>query len=178
MPNDDDVLNVGTYDWDNLTFYSGSTGNISKGEIYLKSWIVPHAGSSFTASINNTIYFIGSNSSGGLCNDEPTAVYGNIDVNKSANRIYLDYTATEPIIVNGNFVIHADNILEMSNETLVVHGNFTDNSTSSVYVYSVTKVRNNATSSGEIRSSKDSGTKGGYLEIDTDFTLNGLIGFG
>jgi len=177
MTNAADVLNVGTNNFDNLTFYSGSTGNISNGAIYLQSWIWPQAGCSFTASTSNTIYFIGSNTAGGLANDAPSTVYGNIDVNKSANYIYIDGSASEPIIVNGDFVIHAGNVLDMQHETLEVHGDFTDDATSSVYLNYSTSTEN-ATPSGDINSLKDSGPRGGYLKIDTDFTLNGLMDVG
>ena len=177
MTNAVDVLNVGADSYDNLTFYSGSTGNISNGAIYLKSWIWPQAGCSFTASTSNTIHFIGSNTAGGLANDAPSTVYGNIDVNKSANYIYIDGSASEPIIVNGDFVIHAGNVLDMQHETLEVHGDFTDDPTSSVYL-NYSKSRGIATPSNETNFKKDSITKGGSLEIDTDFTLNGLLDVG
>ena len=55
MTNAADVLNVGTINYDNLTFYSGSTGNFSAGNANIYSWIALHSGCSFTATTANTV---------------------------------------------------------------------------------------------------------------------------
>ena len=184
MTNAADVLNVGTENLDNLIFYPGSVGNLSAGSIYLKSWIVPMSGCSFTATTGNTIYFTGSNTSGGLGNNEPTAVYGNVDCIKTANRVYLDGGATYPIVVNGTFNVEMGNILEMQDESLIVHGTMIDNATSQIYAYNAVKdgstvcsniSKNEEPSENIVQTPVDSGSKGGYLEIDPAFTLNGLL---
>ncbi|MBE9491534.1 MAG: hypothetical protein IMY70_01500 [Bacteroidetes bacterium] len=173
-----DVLSIS---WSgDLTFYSGSTGNISNGKIYLHKWIVTNSGCSFTASTNNTIYFVGDllSGNGGMANYEPSAVYGNIILTKIVHETQLGASATEPHIVNGNFVINEGSTLVMQDKTLIVHGIFTDHASSKVYVHNTTKDGENSTSSDKGISAVSSEYKGGYLEIDNDFTLTGLLDVG
>jgi len=64
----------------------------------------------------------------------------------------------------------------MYNNTLVIHGVMTDDATSEIYVYDgPVKGKGSNLKSLEDEPSGGGGVKGGYLEIDTDFTLNGLL---
>ncbi len=189
MNNSADVLNLGNdfYDW--LEFLPGSTANLTAGTIKLYGWIIPRAGSNFTATTGHTVILKG-NSGGGPSNFEPTAVYGNIIVDKNAGQIaYIDNLASQPINVSGTFTMNANTIFEMQNETMNVNGVLTDVGTSEIRVYDVTK-DGVSPGSSSIKTSSDqnslsaapapveNGTKGGYLEIDIDFTLNGLMDVG
>ena len=175
MTNAADILNIGASYLDQLNFYSGSTANLSNGVAHIYGWIIPRSGCSFTATTNNTIIFNGI-SGGGPSNFEPTATYGNIEIHKNANQItYIDNSATEPIVVNGNVTIYPNNKFEMQDETMIVHGILTDDAASEIYVYNAKKDGVNGASSGKGISAGGSGAKGGYLEIDNDFTLNGLL---
>ncbi len=178
MDNSLDILTVGSDYLDRVYFYSGSTGNFSNGIANIYGWILPFAGCSFTATTNNTVYYKGV-TGGGPSNYEPTAVYGNIIIDKNANQTtYIDNSATEPIVVNGSFTINPDNIFEMQNETMIVHGTFTDASSSEIYVYNTKKSAiPEMKSTGKIGKDNPK-AKGGYLELDNDFTLNGLLNIG
>ncbi len=178
MDNAADVLSVGTVTYDNLWFYSGSIANLAEGNIYIYSWIVPDFGCSFTASTDNTIHIVGGNIGGGISNNDPGTVYGNIEINKTANyRCYIDDYATEPIVVAGNFTVHPSNIFEMRDQTMIVHGVATDNVSSEIYVYATSKGTNENSFVKEKFGNKN-GSKGGYLELDNDFSLNGLMDIG
>ncbi|MCB2219005.1 MAG: hypothetical protein KQI35_01330 [Bacteroidetes bacterium] len=184
-----DVLELGTYG--ELEFYSGSTGNIANGEIFMQSWLATRSGCSFIASTNSTIHFVDGTgvTYGGLSNFEPSTVYGNIVITKTNEAIYLSSTATEPHLVNGDFTISSGSTLQMQDRTLIVHGNFTDNATSEIYLNSGSdgsaidfsdKVIQPGQMNGKSMASltdtpKNSKSKGGYLEMDSDFILNGLM---
>jgi len=183
MTNAAGVLNVGTYQYDNLWFKPGSTGNLDAGNIYLKSWIAVEAGATFTASTNNTIHIIGSNMGGGLGSDEPSALFGNININKTANPSYLTSTYNSIYNIQGSFTVQPGNSFQITgNNSLHVNGILTDASTSSIYLYYASKDDNSITSLTPSLSEKSltdnsllSGSKGGGLTIETDFTLNGLM---
>ena len=181
-----DVLNLGNDYFDWLEFSSGSTANLTAGTINLYGWIIPYEGSNFLATTGNTIFLKG-NSGGGLSNFEPTAVYGNIVVDKNAGQIaYLDGSASQPINVSGTFTMNANTIFEMQDESMYVNGILTDVPTSEIRVCDVFKDALSPGSSS-IKPSSDqnsisaapapveNGAKGGFLDIDTDFTLNGLM---
>ncbi len=178
MDNAADILTQCNYHGNWVMFYAGSTGNFSNGIANICGWIVPKAGCSFTATTNNTIYFKGVGG-GGLSNFEPTAVYGNIVIDKNAYQtIYIDGMATEPIVVNGSFTINPDNILLMQDKTMIVHGAFNDASSSEIYVYSTKKSATPEMRSTGNTAKDNSKSKGGHLELDNDFTLNGLLDVG
>jgi len=179
MDNATDILNIGE-DWtDLIRFYSGSTANFTEGMAFIYGWIIPYSGCSFTCSPNHWVIFKGE-SGGGPSNHEPTATYGNIVVHKNTDqRTFIDGNATEPIIINGNFTIYPYNEFEIQDETIIIHGIATDYS-GKIYVYDAAKSNKDLASikqSGDSKQSK-SGTKGGYLEMDNDFTLNGLLDIG
>jgi len=174
MDNPADVITMSAY----LNYFEvleGGTAILSEGNIYTQGWIIPREGSSFTASTSNTISFKG-NTGGGLSCYESSAVYGNIVINKNPGQTaYIDDAATEPLVVDGNVTINAGNIFELQNNTLNVHGIVTDNATSSIVVYKVSKnlAESSSTLLPEQQTNKES--RAGILEIDTDFTLNGLL---
>jgi hypothetical protein len=184
MTNAADIFNCGTAGVISpLFFHNGSTGNLSAGEINLPYWLLIYNGASFTATTANTINF-GTSSTGGMMNNDPNTVFGNINVNMTGGNWCLDYGSSEAFVVNGNFTIYSGNTLYMNNETLIVHGVFTDNVTSQIYLCIVNdsmvkgKGSDLKTVLDEPQESKGGGAKGGYLEIDTDFTLSGLLDVG
>jgi hypothetical protein len=184
-----DVLELGTYG--ELEFYSGSTGNIANGEIFMQSWLATRSGCSFTASTNSTIHFVDGTgiTYGGLSNFEPSTVYGNIVITKTNEAIYLSSTATEPHIINGDFTISSGSSLQMQERTLIVHGGFADDATSEIYLNnskdvsaldlmkpnSISGLVNSKAIVSPDKTVKPTKSKGGYMEMDSDFTLNGLM---
>ncbi len=175
MTNVADILNAGTGPYDNITFYSGSTGNLSAGNINVYGWIAPQLGCTFTGTPSHTVNIVGSNSTGGIHNDEPTAVYGNVMINKTLNNAYIASDSDEDIVVTGNFTVMPGNVFEMQNETMIVNGFATDDATSEIYVYDAKKA---AAASKPGGGGSGSGTKAAYLELDNDFTLTGLLDVG
>jgi hypothetical protein len=175
MTNAADVLNVGTY----LTlfeFLSGSTANITHGIINCFGWIYPAAGCNFNLGNNNTVYIKGI-SGAGLSNHEPSANYGNVVIAKDAGHwACINGVAFEPIVVNGNFTISSDNTFYMQNNTMIVHGNFTDVSSSIITtsVYNGSKDELGSLSSTEPALIKPV-RNDYYLEIDSDYTLKGTM---
>lgn len=172
------IFNVGTVAYDNMWFRNGSSANLSAGNINLNSWLAVDAGSSFLATTGNTIHVIGGNYSGGLGNSEPTAVFGNVEINKSVTSptfFASDYTG--PYNIAGNFTIQANNSFQAGTNAVHVTGFMTDQSTSSVYLYYADKdyysLANISDTIGGFE--MKSGSKGGSLIIDTDYTLNGLL---
>jgi len=174
MDNPADVITMSAY----LNYFEvleEGTAILSEGNIYTQGWIIPREGSSFTASTSNTISFKGNTGGGPSCY-ESSAVYGNIVINKNPGQTtYIDNSATEPVVVDGNVAINADNIFELQNNTLNVHGTATDNATSSIVVYNVSKNLAESSSAPIPEQQSDNETRAGTLEIDTDFTLNGLL---
>ena len=156
------VLTMGQHAFDHLTFYPGSTGDFTAGTVNMYGGIYTNAGCSFTATTDNTVVFKGDNAVG-FNNWEPTAVYGNIEVLKNpGKKLAISNNSSEPVVVNGNFTIHPNCILETQTGELIVHGTFYDDATSIIYVYET-----------------DGGTNPeGYLEIDNDFGLFGLLDVG
>ena len=171
------VINVGTLSWDNIMFFDGSTGDLSNGKIYAKSWFAVNLGATFTASANNTICFTGGNLSGGIANSEPTALFGNIEVNKAANPIFMANDYTGPYNIQGDVRLFPGNSIQTGNTATHINGVVTDDPTSSLNLYYPTKGNNTRCSSKQstMDGSPQSGAKGSSLIIDTDFTLNGLL---
>jgi len=189
MDNPADVLISGNGYWDQLNFYSGSTANLTQGVARIYGWVIPREGCNFNCGTGHTFSFMG-NEGGGPSNFEPTATYGNIQINKFAGqKTFIDNMASHPIIVNGNLDVLAGNIFELQNETVIVHGYATDISGSQITAYDVAKDSNEKNSSGKtndfvvnpkppIDPENLDGAKGGYFEIDNDFTLNGILDVG
>ena len=192
MNNALDILNVGGNYLDALTFYSGSTGNFNFGTVNIYGWIRPEAGCFFSATTTSTVYFKGI-TGGGPWNNEPTAVFGHMVVDKNpGERTYAALSATQPIILLGNFTVNPNNEFELQNNTMHVNGFLTDNTSSEIYAWNATK--NGSSKSASVPDEamgiensigtdyntgiKDTGSKGGYLEIDNNFTLNGLMDVG
>ncbi|MEI7981335.1 MAG: GEVED domain-containing protein [Bacteroidota bacterium] len=171
------VLNVGTIQFDNLRFYSGSTGSLSNGNIYLKSWILVDPGASFNASVNNTINIVGSNAGGGLACSEPTALFGNVGIFKSSGPAFLASDYTGPYTIQGNLTLHPANSFQTGTNSLHINGTINDVSGSSVYLMYSYKSNNSQYTSEKplLNDSLKSGDRGGSLTIDSDFTLNGAL---
>jgi len=180
MTNAADILYLGSNYYDLLTFKSGSVSELTKGVVNIKGWFHTAAGCSVTTSTDNTVLCTGIDG-GGLYNDEPTFSYGNIEIDKNAgSRTYVHFETTQPIIVDGDFTIHPDNDFETQSHSVIVHGSFSDENTSEIYVYETNPKHNQADGSTLEKSSayKETKTKGGSLEIDTDYTQNGLLDVG
>jgi hypothetical protein len=177
MTNPSGVLNVGTNLNDLLYFVSGSFGNLSAGIINLPYALIIENGALFSSSTGNTINFGTTLNFGGIANYDPNATFGNINVNMNGGKWIFDPSSSAPITVNGNFTVFPGNSVELFNNSLIIHGILTDNTTSAIYVYDgpVAKESNSLMMADEIPSGKSTGAKGGILEIDTDFTLNGLM---
>ena len=178
MTNAADILNVGASYSHRLWFYSGSTGNLSEGVANIYGWFQPLSGCSVTGSVNHTVVFKGANG-GGPNNFEPTTTYGNIEIYKNAgSRTFVSAQATEPINIIGDLTVHSDNEFELQSKTVNVHGTVLDQPTSEIYIYETKKDGKNGALSDNDKTGKSSTSKGGYLEIDNDFTLNGLMDVG
>jgi hypothetical protein len=179
MTNAAGVLNIGTYQYDNLRFWPSSSANLTAGNIYLKSWISVDAGSIFSASTNNTIHIIGSNIGGGLACSEATALFGNVNINKTANPSFLASDYTGPYTVQGTFTVQPGNSFQTGVNSIHVNGILSDASTSSIYLYYSSKDQNSTAASPIIETlttdELKSGSKGGILTMDANFTLNGLL---
>ena len=172
------VFSSGTLAYDNLRFYPGSTANLSDGKIHLKSWIAIDAGANFTESTNHTLYIIGGNFGGGLANSEPTAVFGNVVMNKTFNpTVYLASDYFGPYHIQGNLTIFPGNSLQTGNNSVHLNGILYDSPSSSIYLYYASKYNSpeSMTTKGIPGNIIKSAGKNGLLEIDTDYTLNGLL---
>jgi len=184
MTNPSDVIHSGSGTFDQFFFYDGSTGNISSGNIYLTWGMVVYEGASFTATSSNTIYFNSSTYMSGLSSDDPNTVFGNIIVDKVDGDFLLWADGDQPIVVNGDFTLAANNLMELQSQSIIVHGNFSESSSSEIYLYIVTNKNKQAevcsddSHHGKGISLTKTRANGGYLEIDTDFTLNGLMDLG
>ncbi len=172
------VFNAGTLAFDNMWFRSGSSANLAAGNINVKSWLAVDAGASFFATTGNTIHVIGGNFSGGLGNSEPSAVFGNIEINKSiTSPSYCASDYTGPYNISGNLTVQANNSFQIGTNSMHVNGFMTDQTSSNVYLYYADKNINASVSPGDssVGDEYKSGSKGGSLIIDTDYTLNGLL---
>ena len=180
MDNAADILNVGTVQYDMLTFLDGSVGNITNGVINLPYALWLDSGSSFIASTGNTIYFGNTLDFGGIYNGSGNTLFGNITVDMlPGDKWILDNFSTDPFVVTGDFTVMPNNVVEMNDQILVINGNLSDVSSSAIYVYDGPvkgKSKNSLLKDPEGQGSTKS--KGGYLEIDNDFTLNGLMDLG
>lgn len=181
MTNPMDVFNAGDGMGDHLYFLDGSTANIQEGQINFHNFLVIFSGTSFTASTSSMLNFETSSPYGGIMNEDPNTIFGNINVNMPTGIWKADVLSTEPIVVNGDFTIFPGSTVELNNETLIVHGNFTDDVTSEIYVYNVPGTDKSLKDASFTEQQKEltvKGAKAGYLEIDTDFSLNGLLDVG
>jgi len=191
MTNAADILNVGDAAYDNLAFRNGSLGNLTAGTVNLASWLWVDVGGLLTATTGNTMNFSGPGMTG-IEVDAAGSVFGNINV-VSVNPFQLYSVSSQLIEVDGNFDLQAGNAMEFLNNSMIVHGLFTDDPTSIVYVYNgpvdggntnLLSANGNRENQNDInitnspKNSKDSRSRGGYFEIDTDFTLNGLMDVG
>ncbi len=175
MNNSASVLTVGQTYSHILDFKTGSVALLTAGTINCYGWLFPREGSTFNPSNNVTIYFKGV-TGGGPSNYNPTATYGNIVIEKNAGQIaFFALNATQPLVVTGNFTVSANNTFEIHNHTMVVNGIFTDHSTSQVFLSGTIKNREGMSSEVDYKMSDTPVLRGGMLEIDTDFTLNGLL---
>jgi predicted outer membrane repeat protein len=188
MTNAADILNVGDAAYDNLAFYSGSFGNLTAGVVNLSSWVYIPSGGLLTATTGNTMNFNGP-SIAGIDIRESGSVFGNINIiSVSPFRFYS--IGGHTIEIDGDFDLQAGNTMELMNNTVVVHGNFTDAATSIIYVYdgpvdggnrNLFSANGNVENQNDIsiienpKNSQDSRSRGGSFEIDTDFTLTGLM---
>ena len=173
-----DVLNAGQNYYDELRFYSGSTGNFSKGIANIYGWIDSDPGSSFAATTNNTIYFKGT-TGGGIANDEPTTIYGNIIVDKNPGQTtFIGAGMTQAVTVNGSFTINPDNTFKLQNNTMIIHGTLTDYTSSEINLSDEGKEGGQSPGSKNGLGQKGIKSKGGYLEFDQDVQLNGDLEVG
>lgn len=179
MDNPAGVLNVGTYPGEWLYFTTGSLGNLSSGVINLPYALIVYDGATVTATTANTINFGTTLSFGGIAN-LGNMVLGNVNVNMNGGKWILDQSNTGPITVNGDFTVLPGNTVELFNNSLIIHGVLSDHSTSSIYVYDgpVAKGNSSLLEPGGAQPGKSTGSKGGILEIDNNFTLNGLMDVG
>jgi len=176
MINASGIVNAGTASMDRLEFRNGSVANITHGTINCYGWVIPRAGSSFNLGADNTL-FIKGNPSGGLSNFEPTATYGNVVVAKNASAYaVIDASATEPVIINGDFAISADNTFRTQYNRMTVHGEFTDTPSSIIQVLMApAKGNEGCTSSSKEPVEVKPGRSDYYLEIDNEFDLKGQL---
>lgn len=172
MTNAADKLYVGTGSFDNLEFYGGSNSTLTAGQIYPASWIWSNAGATVNSGTGNTIYFTGINVTG-IEVDGPGSVFGNVDVNKTTNPLYL-YSFASPTELAGYLNIHAGNLLDMQGSDMIVHGTVTDNATSTIRLDDADKGSNPVIFNAKGDSQNLAGSKGGSLEIFPDLTINGL----
>jgi hypothetical protein len=176
MTNASGIFNAGTFSLDWLEFRNGSVANITHGTINCYGWIIPRGGSSFNLGLDNAL-FIKGQPSGGLSNFEPTATYGNVVIAKNAGALaVIDGSATEPIIINGDFTVSEDNIFRTQFNRMTVHGAFTDASSSVIQVLMApAKGAEVYTSSSKEPVEIKPGRTDHYLEIDSEFDLKGQL---
>lgn len=179
MTNPAGVLNVGS-SYHFLWFYAGSYGNLSEGNINLPYALIIENGALVSSSTGNTINFGTTLNFGGIANSDPNTTLGNINVNMNGGKWIIDPSSTAPITVNGNFTVFPGNTIELFNNSLIIHGILTDNTTSAIYVYDGPVSEGGSSLLKEYKASeiKSTGAKGGILEIDNNFTLNGLMDVG
>ncbi len=191
MTNVADILNVGDAAYDNLAFRNGSLGNFTAGVVNAASWVWVDGGGLLSATTGNTINFNGP-SVAGIEVDETGSVFGNINI-VSVIPFRLFSTGGYTIEVDGDFDLQAGNTMDFANNSMIVHGSFTDDPTSFMYIYNgpAAKGNGNSLSANEKTESQNSeiaienpedegikGTKGGAFELDNAFTLNGLMDVG
>jgi hypothetical protein len=175
MTNGLDVLNVGTESWRWLEFRSGSTANLEMGNIYCYGWVVPRPGSSFNPGAGLTKHFVGNNG-GGIANLEPTATYSNVIINKNpGNTAYFASDATEAVTVTGDFTVLPNNRFVIQGNNLTINGVLNDDPTSEIYTMFLPLLSSEGSISGEEVNNHSSGSRSINLQIDTDFTLQGLL---
>jgi hypothetical protein len=175
MNNAADILNVGTSFFHLLEFRNGSTANLSHGNIYSSGWVIPRAGSTLNAGADHTMHFIGE-SGGGISNFEPGTAYSNIIISKNDGEVaYFDNIATEPVTVTGDFTVSPQNTFVIQGNSLTVNGELTDDTTSEIYVSSLSLRSPGQNSSDREQQTAPLGNRSGYFEIETDFTLQGKL---
>jgi hypothetical protein len=153
-----------------LRFLAGSTGNVTGGTINLKSWFTATSGSSFTASTANTMTFTG-NLVTGMHVESAAVLFGNVTVDKTTWAHFL-YADVPNAVVGGSFDLQGTSIFAMQGFPMHVQGQFTDSSGTWIILDESKKAGEYVSSEGTITGS---GAKGGSLEIDSDFTLSGLM---
>ena len=175
MNNAADKLYVGTTSWQHLEFHDGSSSTLTAGAIYPASWVWSSGAAIIDGGTGNTIYFTGSNNTG-IQVDGPGSVFGNVDVNKTSGNFYIN-SYPSLIELAGTLNLHAGNVLDMQNFTMVVHGAVTDNATSTIYLYNGPGKSMNQEKQSASRqpASPNVPASVGSLTIYPDINLNGLL---
>ncbi len=176
-----DLLNVGTYNYQNLSFYEGSQTNLSNGEVHLASWIVVHPGADFSADTANTIYFDGSlASSNGIHMEEPGTSFGNIEFVDDYGGYFFFAPFESDIVIDGDFTLHPNVYFQTQSADVFVNGQFFDSPTSEMYIgFDLeTNPQKQLMSSEGINQEKVENSRSYSAEFNADFTQNGLIDVG
>ncbi|MCF8367854.1 MAG: glycoside hydrolase [Bacteroidales bacterium] len=147
-----DVINAGS----EIMWLSGATENVTNGEFNVDYRVVFQSGSNVQLGTGNDLNFIGTGTTA-IRNFSPVAEIGNlnIDMPPSSGNFYISYTTTEPVHVAGNLNVEPGNILNIQEYDLIVEGVMDIKNTAICYLGSV--------------------LGSGYLENNSDFTLNGEI---
>ncbi|MCX6268553.1 MAG: hypothetical protein NTW16_14550, partial [Bacteroidetes bacterium] len=182
MDNAADTLYVGTYNYDHLVFYPGSSSTLTGGAIYPAAWVWSTGAVTINGGTGHTIYFQGANSAG-IDVDGPGSVFGNVDVNKSSGNFHLNsyVSANNTFELAGDLTLHAGNILDMQDNAMIVHGTVVDDATSSIYLYDIPSKGSNQgyqNPKGEPSSENGRNNAFGSLIIDGAVSLNGLLDVG
>ena len=127
ITNANSVLNSGA----GITWFPGSSSNISEGLItFITSWQFMN-GTNATLTLNNTVKALGTGNSN-VYHKDPDACFENFIAGKSSGNVYLDNVSLYPMQVNGNMTVKNGCTLRISAADLVVGGNFLTESTSDV----------------------------------------------
>ncbi|MCD4731077.1 MAG: hypothetical protein K8R74_10775, partial [Bacteroidales bacterium] len=137
-----------------IKWYSGATADVTTGEFYIGDYFMFYPGSNVQIGTGNTIYLVGSGETSIFCSSAGCEV-GNVQVDMSSGTSYCHAGSTEPIYVAGDMTVITGNYFRVQSYDLIING--------------VLDIQDGAT--------MDLGSyiSGGYLETNSDFTLNGEL---
>lgn len=121
-----------------ITWYTGSTGNITAGVFNIKRNWTNQNGITLQIGTGNNVNFTGT-SSAILSLADPTASFGNIIINKTSGSVFVN-TDTQYLNVAGNLTINSINNLNFRNSTSTVDGILTVNGTATLMESSILDV--------------------------------------
>lgn len=137
-----------------IKWYSGSTANVTSGEFNIGYYFQFYSGSNVQIGTGNTLNLIGSVETS-IYSQSAGCEVGNVIVDMTSGTSYCHAGSTVPIYVAGDMTILSGNHFKIQSYDLIVDGNL--------------NVQNGALI--------DMGSlfAAGYLEVNSDFTLNGEL---
>ena len=183
MDDANDVLYCGTSysEIRSIRFFGGSNTHLSNGKIHTKRWFSVYSGASFSADPANIVYLDNNpyDWTSGIHVEEENTTFGCIEI-LNTNTCYFSYDGDGSIEISGDFTVHPSVILRPQSTNTHVLGQTTDDATSEIIV-GIGGVKDQAgkmiTSEGFVPFPENK-SKSNLLELDSDFTLNGLMDIG